>query len=116
MNELENCRLNPKYKLDADKWYTDIVSYMEWCESLASMVNNKVLSLNKIDDMLSYRFFIIVNNKTIQKKELIPNKEFYRGVYKLYDKWYKYKIKQNLEVILEKNDLSKTPGYYDIIK
>lgn len=49
-------------------------------------------------------------------KELIPNKEFYRGVYKLYDKWYKYKVKQKLEIILEKNDLSKTPGYYDIIK
>ena len=115
MNELEKCRSNANYKLDFNKWYTDIVSYLEWCESLAAMVNSGILSLDKIDDMLSYRFFLIVNNKTVQDNEIVPSKEFYHGIYKLYDKWSKYKKKNNLNIIFEENELSKTEGYNEIL-
>lgn len=114
LNELETCRTDKKYKLDVDKWYMDIVSYLEWCESLAAMVNNGVLSLDKIDDMLSYRFFLIVNNKQVQDAEIVPARDFYRGIYKLHKMWYKYKKKKGLDIIFEEHDLSKTKGYEDI--
>lgn len=114
LNELENCRQDENYKLDVEKWYKDIVSYLEWCESLAAMVNNKVLSIDKIDDMLSYRFFIIVNNKQIQDCEIIPARMFYRGIYKLYKTWSKFKKDKKLDIIFEETELSKTEGYNEI--
>ena len=60
LNELENCRKDKKYKIDMDKYYKDIVGYLQWLESLAALVNSKILSIEKIDDVLSYRFFLIV--------------------------------------------------------
>ena len=80
------------------------------------MINNKVLSFEKIDDMLSYRFFLIVNNNTVQENELIPSREFYRGIYNIYEKWKKYKIDHKIKIVLEVNDLSKTKGYKEMIK
>ena len=81
LNELETYRKTPNYEIDVKKYYKEIVGYLEWLESLASLVNNGTLSIDKIDNVLSYRFFIIVNNKQIQAYEIIPCKDFYRGIY-----------------------------------
>jgi len=116
LNELENCRKNKKYKIDMDKYYKDIVGYLQWLESLAALVNNRILSISKIDDVLSYRFFLIVNNKQVQDFEIIPCKEYYRGIYNLYESWSAYKRKNNQEIIFEKTELSKTKGYDEIVK
>lgn len=115
LNELENCRKDKKYKIDMDKYYKDIVGYLQWLESLAALVNSKILSIEKIDDVLSYRFFLIVNNKQIQNYEIIPCKTYYRGIYNLYRTWSNYKKKNNLEIIFENNELSSTKVYDEII-
>ena len=116
LNELENCRKDKKYVIDMDKYYKDIVGYLQWLESLAALVNNKILSIEKIDDVLSYRFFLIVNNKQIQNHEIIPCRMYYRGIYKLYAQWAEYKKKNNLEIIFENHELSKTKGFDKILK
>lgn len=116
MNELEKCRQDKNYKLDIDKWYTDIVAYLEWCESLSSMINNKVLSIEKIDDMMSYRFFLITNNKQIQDYELSEFRDFYRGIFKAYKEWSDYKKKKNLPIIMEETELCKVKDYYQFTK
>ena len=59
---------------------------------------------------------MIVNNKTVQENELIPSREFYRGIYNIYEKWKKYKIDHEIKIVLEVNDLSKTKGYKEMIK
>jgi len=115
LNELENCRKDKKYKIDMDKYYKDIVGYLQWLESLAALVNSKILSIEKIDDVLSYRFFLIVNNKQIQNHEIIPCRTYYRGIYNLYRTWSNYKKKNGLEIIFESNELNKTKGYNEII-
>lgn len=115
LNELENCRKDKKYKIDMDRYYKDIVGYLQWLESLAALVNSKILSIEKIDDVLSYRFFLIVNNKQIQNYEIIPCRTYYRGIYNLYRTWSNYKKKNNLEIIFESNELSKTKGYNEIV-
>ena len=115
LNELENCRKDKKYKIDMDKYYKDVVGYLQWLESLAALVNSKILSIEKIDDVLSYRFFLIVNNKQIQNYEIIPCRTYYRGIYNLYRTWSNYKKKNNLEIIFESNELSKTKGYNEIV-
>ncbi len=115
LNELETYRKTPNYEIDVEKYYKEIVGYLEWLESLASLVNNEILPIDKIDNVLSYRFFIIVNNKQIQDYEIIPCKEFYRGIYNLYKKWAQYKRKFNLPIILEETELSKTLDYNEIV-
>lgn len=115
LDELEKCRKNPDYKIDIDKYYKDIVSYLQWLESLASIVKDNLLTIEKIDDVLSYRFFLIVNNKQIQDAELIPCKEFYRGIFKLYEKWAQYKKKKGLLIIFEENALNQRPEYKEIV-
>ncbi len=107
LNELEKCRVDKDYKLNIKEHYQDIVAYLEWAESLAALVNSNLLSFEKIDDVLSYRFFLIVNNKQVQDAEIIPCKDFYRGIIKMYDKWSAYKKKNGLHIIFEENELSR---------
>ncbi len=114
MNELEKCRIDPDYVLDTEKYYQKIVGYLEWLETLSALVNSGLLSFSKIDDVLSYRYFLIVNNKQVQNHELIANREFYRGIYKMYPKWEGYKRKRNYPIVMEETSLSKTEGFADI--
>ena len=115
LNELENCRKDEQYKIDMDKYYKDIVGYLQWLESLAALVNGKIIPVEKIDDVLSYRFFLIVNNKQVQDYEIIPCRAYYHGIYNLYNIWSNYKKKNELEILFEKNELSNTAGYNEIV-
>lgn len=55
--------------------------------------------------------FLITNNEYIQKLELVPEAEFYKGVYILHKIWTKYKRKTN-QIILEDNtSLEKVENY-----
>ena len=115
MNELEKCRSNPEYRIDTEKYYLHIVGYLEWIETLAALVNTGLLSLEKIDDVMSYRFFIMVNNPQMQEREIIPSREFYRGTYVLYGSWERYKQKKGQPIVLAQHALSATEGYDEIV-
>lgn len=115
MNELETCRVDPNYRLDVQAHYQQVVGYLEWLENLASLVNSGVLHIAKIDNVMSYRYFLIVNNKQVQDGELLRNREFYRSIYELYPTWVAYKRKHDLPIIFEENDLSQTEGYAEIV-
>lgn len=65
---------------------------------------------------MSYRFFLIVNNKQIQDRELIANRDFYRGICKLYPTWEKYKRDNGLVIIHEENSLSKAAQLDELTK
>ncbi len=116
MNELEKCRVDSSYKLDTGRYYQQIVGYLEWLETLASLINQGVVHISKIDNVMSYRYFLIVNNKQIQDGELTVNREFYRSIYELYDVWVKYKKKRRHAIIFEENDLRKTEGYRELME
>lgn len=107
MNELEKCRTIEGYQLDEERYYQNIVGYLEWLETLASLINGGILDISKLDNVMSYRYFLIVNNKQIQDGELKVNRDFYRGIYELYPVWKAYKKKHNLPIIFEENDLMK---------
>jgi len=94
--------------------YSGIVAYLEWLEELAAIVNQKLIDFEFIDDFLSYRFFLITNNKYVQDVELIPEYENYRGIYKLHKSWTEYKLKENLPILQEETSLSKTENYNKI--
>ena len=115
MNELEKCRADATYTINIEKYYRHIVGYLEWIETLAALVNSGLLSLERIDDVMSYRFFIMVNNKQIQEYEIVPSREFYRGTYILYRSWSAYKKKRGMPVIFAESELSETEGYSEIV-
>ena len=115
MDELEKCRTIPGYQLDVDAYYKNIVGYLEWLEILATLINSGVLEIAKIDNVMGYRYFLIVNNKQIQDGELIRNRDFYHGIYTLYPIWAKYKRDRNLSIIFEENDLTQTDGFRDLL-
>lgn len=64
-----------------------VVNYLVHLEGIAALVNEGVLHLKVITDLMAYRYFIAVNNPIVQEKELLPYQEYYRGCFRLYDKW-----------------------------
>lgn len=114
--ELDKHNTDPSYQFDFKKFQSKIVVYLEWVESLASLIERNTIDLYTIDNIMAYRFFLIVNNKQVQDGELIPNAMFYRGTYYLYDKWYDYEQKRGLEMPLASDGLHLTKGYQEIIQ
>ncbi len=115
-SELEKYAENPKYKFDYDKYSAKIAVYLQWVEAIASLVERRTIDLYTIDNILSYRFFILVNNPIVQQKELIPNARFYRGTFFLYEKWYKFEYSRKLEMPLDNTALRHVANYDEIIK
>ena len=111
--KLDECIKKNKNVL-SEKDYPGIVAYLEWLEELAAIVNQNLIDFSVIDDFLSYRFFLITNNKYVQEMELIPEYQNYRGIYKMHKSWNEYKKKQGLPILQEETSLSKTENYNKI--
>lgn len=93
--------------------YDGILVYAQWLETLSAVINRNVLSFDFINDMYGYIFFVFVNNKYIQKTELLPNIKYYQGIVKAYKTWEKYLTKHNKEILLSENSLLKAIEEYE---
>lgn len=93
--------------------YEGIMVYAQWLEALCAIIKREVISLNFINDMYGYMFFVFVNNKEIQRREILPNAKYYHGIVTVYDMWVKYLKKNNMEVLLEQNSLADALVEYD---
>ena len=101
----------------AEEKRQDLIDYLVYLESLAPLVMNKMVRLSVIDDLFGYRYFIAVNNKDVQALELCTEEDapFYRGCYKLYPVWKKYRKNKRLPIPLEENGLDRHAMYARII-
>ena len=106
---------NKLYEYSTDD-YEEVCDYLLWIEALASMVNRKSLSIKTINDLYSYRFFAVVNNPSIQTKEIANYANYYKNIYHLHREWVKYRKSLGQEILLEEYDLSKTESYNAICK
>jgi len=93
-----------------------IINYLVWCESLSVLIQREVMDFDTIDNIYSYRFFVIVNNKWIQKNELVPCAEYYKGVYYLHYAWTKYKKKTHQPILNEEASLANVENYMEYVK
>ena len=91
-----------------------IVRYMQWVESIGAIINLGATSIESIDQVLGYRFFIATNNKIIQENELIPYRFDYMGTFELYEKWYNYRKAHNLPIPMEENSLHLQPLFKEV--
>ena len=83
------------------------VNYLVHLEGLAPLIIEGILNLEHIDDLLSYRFYLAVNNKEVQEKELKPFADYYRGCFKIYKIWTEYRKKKGYSILLEDSSLDK---------
>lgn len=87
-----------------------LVNYLVHLEGIAALINNGVIDLDAIDDLMSYRYFVAVNNPIVQKLELLEYHDYYKGCFDVYDAWVKILKKQNVTIPMYnngKNDLIK---------
>lgn len=88
MEGISECRLD----LVLDRNHEDcqkLINYLVYMEGLAALIQRDVLHLGVIGDLFAYRFFIAVNNPIVQKFELLPYANYYRGCFKLSKLWTK---------------------------
>ena len=98
----EDClEFEKKYSLD-NRDRQHLVNYLVQLEGIAALVKNKVLHIETIDDLMSYRYFIAMNNPVVQKLELLEYPEFYKGCFEIYEAWVD---------VLERQEI--TPPMYD---
>ena len=67
------------------------ISYLVYLESMAPLILSGVLSLDYIDNLMAYRFFLAIDNAELQEKEILPFADYYRGCFKLYKVWKEYR-------------------------
>ncbi len=88
-----------------------LINYLVYLEGLAPLIFKNVLPLETIDDLLAYRFFLAMNNEEVQKDQLFPFPDYYKGCFKLYKIWKKYRSDRGLEILKEDNSLDKWWGF-----
>ena len=93
--------------------YSGVVNYLFWCEELSTLYQKNVVDIETIDNIFSYMFFIITNNKYIQDSELVPQAEFYKGTFYLHKEWTAYKKRTNQPIINETESLEKVEKYLE---
>lgn len=104
--KLENYRFTKELEF-SDEEKQSLINYLVYIEALAALVFRKVISLESIDDLFSYRFFLAMNNPIVQETELFKEAEYYRGSFKLYKIWIEYKEKKELPIVLEENRIDR---------
>lgn len=94
-----------------------ISEYLIFFETVYNSLEEKAISIKEIDKLFCKRFFMLVNNKVIQKEEIIEYSEYHNNIYTLYKIWTKYRNKHNLMIPFEENALDKNdPNFNNVIK
>ena len=83
------------------------VNYLVYLEGLAPLILRGILTLEHIDDLMAYRFYLAVNNPEVQEKELKRFAGDYRGCFKLYKIWTAYRKEKGYEIHQEETALDK---------
>lgn len=107
--KLEYYGQNPDIFEEKDKM--GIIKSLVWCEGLSVLIQKNVIDLSLVDNLFSYRFFMLVHNPYIQNCEIKPYKEYYKGIFALHKIWCDYKRKTNQIILGEENSLEKVEDY-----
>ena len=95
------------HELITDDNRQQYINYLVYLEGLAPLVLRGVLLLEHIDDLMAYRFFLAMNNPTVQVDQIKEFPEYYRGCLKLYDVWKQYRKRNGKEILNEAYSIDK---------
>lgn len=88
-----------------------LITYLNYIKTVATLVEEKIVDVETLNNVFAYEFFIVLNNKSVQQLELELFPEFYLEVFELYLKWDKYRDKKGFEKIHGMNLLSDSSVY-----
>lgn len=71
----------------------DISNYLTLFETLYILLKRKVVDITLLDNLFSYRFFLVVHNPYIQRKKITISPKNFINIYKLERHWLKYRKK-----------------------
>lgn len=89
-NQLREGCENPVLQLNLSRDSEDcqkLINYLVYLESIASIIQQRILHIEAIHNLFAYRFFIAVNNPIVQMFELYPYSEYYQGIFFLSEYW-----------------------------
>lgn len=96
---------------------TGIRNYLSYFNSVAQMVLLNNIKISKINTILGYRFFLIMNCPYIQEREIIPNASAYIPCIKLHEVWGRWAKKNHFERSGDAQSLDKNfDRYYEFVK
>lgn len=91
-NDLSDEALS-KYLEEHEK---ELLNYLTFFESMYLMTEDGLLKMETLDELFGRRFMIVVSNKKVQETDLVKNAAHYENVFKLYDKWCRYRDENKL--------------------
>ena len=104
-NKYENGELTAEYQETFRKQFDiedekrqHLVNYLVHLEGIATLVNNGTLHIKKINDLMSYRYFIAMNNPIVQEIELKKYSDFYKGCFSIYKDWVAVLDKKQVKI------------------
>ena len=109
LTELDKEKFKEKFNIEKEE-RQNLVNYLVHLEGIAALVKTKVLHIDVIDDLMSYRYFIAMNNPIVQELELLEYFDFYKGCFDIYDAWVKELGEQGITPPMydaDTNNLSK---------
>ena len=69
--------------------------YLVFFETISVLNKRGVVSMDILDEMFGYRFFIAMNNSYVQEVEIFPTGlDNYEALIELYKEWRKYRLKK----------------------
>lgn len=104
---LENDSKLKKFNDISIKNHVGVSEYLIFFEIIYNSLQQRAISIVEVDKLFCKRFFMMVNNKTIQKDELIKNADYHINIYYLYDLWTKYRLRHGLDIPFYENSLDK---------
>lgn len=92
---------------DIDMENIHISNYLTFFEIFQLLIDRGTLSIEMLNDLFGYRFFIAVHNPYVQKKKLVKSPENFVNLYRLERDWMKYRKKKGLPIFHEEYSLEK---------
>ena len=94
---LEDCEADKDYS--GRHWQdissVDIAQYCTFFENLYLLYRHHVATIEDLDDLFGYRFFVFVNNPYIQEHYIFPTSSSYAQIFELYRVWIAHREKEN---------------------
>lgn len=85
--------------------------YMMFFDILYYLIEQRMLTLNLINYLFDYRFFLMTNNKYVQKYQL-QYTTLQKPIINLYVMWYNYRLKHKQKELYEEDSFSNYKDFF----
>lgn len=103
---------NFKEDISIKPYRKELQAYLNWIKTLCSHILHNNIDIAYIDELFSYEFFSLTDNKEVQEQELNKYPWLYKSIFKVHKIWSAYRNKQGLKNdVYEKESLALLPEY-----